>query len=255
MPKSGNEPTLILGYKPYNPKVRVRTIGRSYGHDGTGKTRLWLLAPKPCYVRSTDFGLEGTLDQLINSGDVEAKDVHVAEYAWTALKDNENSQDIAIALRDRMITDQTSALKAGARTILDDKESLTWEIWRYAEYGGPNSPDRKDYEVLNRKYEAFINEVKGYDCSLGLVQTVVPEWGPVGNSRGRLPGQFKPWGYENLKDVVMVNIQHRREKGAFYLDIGKCRQNTAIQDQTFEAGSFAELGTLLIKGTSEEDWR
>jgi hypothetical protein len=246
-------------FAPVATKIRHRTIGRSYGEVGTGKTRFWLLAPKPLYIQSLDKGLEGTIDQLIREGLIRADDVHVADYDWHPGSDD-FSQSYAVNLRDRLIADHNFALENEARTIVWDKESDIWELFRYAEFGSPNDTP-KDYQKLNQRYMAIINKVKGYDASLGLIQSMKDKWGLTGEVNQRTgkksfgkTGEREAWGFDRLEEQVFVNICHRREDGEFFLDIGKCRQNTALQDQTLPATTFADFGMMLIEGSNESDW-
>jgi hypothetical protein len=44
-------------------------------------------------------------------------------------------------------------------------------------------------------------------------------------------------------------------ESTFEFWLGKVRQNPALMDQKIPACTFAELGTLLVPGTSEEDWQ
>lgn len=249
----------MSSFTPYTPKVSHRTIGRSYGDVGTGKTTFWLTGPKPVFMQSLDKGLEGTADQLMADGRLSPDDLRVADYDWHP-GGEDFDQDYAIALRDRFIRDYEYALDNGARTIIWDKETDVWELFRYAEFGAPNDAP-KNYAALNQRYIATINKVKAYDASLGLIQSLGDDWGETGaiNPRtgkktfGKL-GTRSARGFDRLDELVFVNILHRREGGEFFLDISKCRQNKDLQDQTIQVSGFGEFGTLLIPGSTEEDW-
>ena len=260
MPKPATKSEPTHSFRPVSFATRHRTIGRSVGEVGTGKTRFWLTGPKPIFMQSLDKGLEGTVDQLFREGLItSADDVQVADYDWHPGSED-FSQDYAIELRERLIADYHYALDAGARTIVWDKEGDIWQLFRYAEFGGPSEAP-KDYAQLNQRYIAIINKAKSYDVSLGLIQSFQDEWGQTGAiSRATGKKQFGKtgnriaWGFDRLEELVFVNITHRREEGEFYLDVGKCRQNTELQDQTIPGGTFAEFGTLLIPESDMEDW-
>lgn len=259
-------------FKPVTKNILYRTIARSAGEVGSGKTYFWLTAPKPVFVHSIDQGLEGVVEQLMNRGYINEGDVQVAEYDWCPgdiefkklrnMKESETMdlQDLAIARRDQLIANHFYALESGARTIVYDKESDVWQLFRYAEFGAPND-NPKNYDELNQRYIALINAVKSYDCSLGLIQSVKDEWGAFGEvnkSTGRRglakSGRRVAWGFDRLDELVFMDIEHIRRDGEFFLKIGKCRQNSNLQDQEVPATTFAEFGTLLIDGSTEDDW-
>lgn len=255
--------TPASSFQPLKAETLYRTIARSSGEVGSGKTRFWLTAPKPLYMQSLDKGLEGTVNQLIEEGLIDAGDVHIAEYDWHPGSED-FSQEYAEALRDKFIADYYFALDA-ARTIVWDKESDIWELFRYAEFGKPNTTQRQDYAKLNQRYLALINKAKGYDVSLGLIQSMKDAWGSqlnttTGKMQGVKLGYREPWGFDRLDEAVFLELHHKRTKVAdgaseFTIEVGKSRQNTNIQDQSFPGMTFAEFGTLLIPGSEEDSWR
>lgn len=251
-------------FQPLQAETLYRTIARSSGEVGSGKTRFWLTAPKPLYMQSLDKGLEGTVNQLMAEGLLDASDIHIAEYDWHPGSED-FSQEYAENLRDRLINDYHVALDLG-RTVVWDKESDIWELFRYAAFGKPNEAP-KDYAKLNQRYLALINKAKGYDVSLGLIQSMKDAWGSAinpqtGKKQPVKLGYRVPWGFDRLDEAVFLELHHRREKAAdggasdFIIEVGKSRQNTAIQDQSFPGGlTFPQFGTLLLEGSTEEDWR
>ncbi len=259
-------------FHPVKRSTHFRTIARSAGEVGTGKTHFWLTGPKPVFVQSIDQGMEGTVDQLLESGVVKEGEIQLAEYDWSPgditvrklakLTDNEaiDLKAHAIALRDRFIADYYEALKH-ARTIMWDKESDIWQLFRYAEFGASTGGMPQHSDDLNLNYTALINKAKDYNVSLGLIQSVKDEWGAYGDvnqktgKRGlSTSGRRVPSGYKRLGELVFMEIEHKRVNGEFMIAIGKCRQNTALQDDEFPAMSFAEFGQLLIPGSEESDW-
>ncbi len=244
-------------FKKADSERRCRTIGLSWGEVGTGKTSLWLTAPGPILVQSLDKGLEGIIEMHATSG----KDIYYEEYDWNASA-ADFSQEYAVEIRDKIIEDFTVALEH-CRTVVWDKETNIWEVFRYAEFGGP-SDNPKDYAKLNQRYVNLINQAKEGSINFGLIQSMKNEWGTVinpnnGKKGGAPTGERIPAGFAQANELVYVEIRHRREvvkdsPSEFYFDIGKCRQNTALQDQTFQASTFAELGQLLIEGSEAGDW-
>lgn len=247
----------LTKFKKADSERRCRTIGLSCGEVGVGKTSFWLSAPGPILVQSLDKGLEGIIEKHAQAG----KDIYFEEYDWSAGKED-FSQDYAVEIRDKIMEDFVIALEH-ARTVLWDKETNIWEVFRYAEFGGPTDAP-KDYAKLNQRYINLVNLAKEGTINFGLIQSMKNEWGSytnpnTGKKSGAPTGQRIPVGFSQANELVYVEMLHRREAvkdsvSEFYFDIGKCRQNTALQDQTFPASTFAEFGQLLIEGSEEGDW-
>lgn len=242
-----------------------RTIARITGEVGTGKTRFALTAPGPHVYQSLDKGLEGTIQQARREGLVPDQ-FHEIQYAWHRPGTNERlTQAYAIELRDKFIEDYRFALTHGARVITWDKESEVWELFRYAAFGIPNADKPKDYIKLNADYEALIDEAKDFDVNLFLIQGMRTPWGMVNGKFTRKNGQREAEGFEKVDALVYVEMHFRREREIdednpegitnYYIDIGKCRQNSALQDTTIPAMGFEDFGTLLIPGSKAGDWK
>lgn len=241
---------------------RYRTIIRATGEVGTGKTRFGLTGPEPLLYQSLDKGLEGIIEEFVEVG----KTIYVRDYNWHPGTEG-FSQEYASQLRDEFIVDYEFALEHGARLIVWDKETDVWEMFRYAEFGRPNDAP-KDYAKLNQRYIALVNRVKNYEASLVLIQAMKDEWGqsgPISGTTGKRTlmksGVRIPTGYGRIDEIVFVELHFRREAGEFYLDVGKCRQNSALQDQTLSSSdmpsgviTFADFGQLLMPGSAEADW-
>jgi len=247
----------LAQFKKADSERRCRTIGLSVGEVGTGKTSFWLTAPGPIFVASLDKGLEGIIEEHAGK-----KEIYFKEYDWSAGKED-FSQEYAVEVRDEILRDYEIALEH-ARTIVFDKETSIWEVFRYAEFGGPTDAP-KDYAKLNQRYINLINMAKAGSVNFGLIQSMKNEWGSytnptTGKKSGAPTGERVPVGFSQANELVYVEMLHRRQvvkdgPSEFYFDIGKCRQNTALQDQTFPACSFSEFGQLLIEGSEEGDWQ
>lgn len=258
---------------------KLRTILRVIGLHGTGKTRLALTAPDPILFQSVDYGTEGVVEEFVKQG----KQIYVREYDWNPgdreLVDKDGDltdkgKARAQELRTQIEDDYDFALRNGAKTVVWDKESDIWQLYRYAEFGAPNDQP-KDYAKLNARYTAQINKVKRHDANLILIQSMKDEWGTktTRNSRGEAKatltqtGNKVPWGYDRLDELVFAELCCRREDSEagpeFYFDFcypalpgfGKCRQAAHLSGQSIPAMTFTELGTLLIDGSEEEEWK
>lgn len=237
---------------------RLRLIWAGYGEHGTGKTTFGLTAPGPICVQSFDFGLEGVVNKFQKE-----KDIYIKEYDWSPGKDDteKSLQDRAIELRDEFIADFELACKK-ARTVLWDKESDVWELFRYAEFGAPNDAPR-NYPELNQRYRHFLRRphVDRDDMNFGIIQGVKDKWvskpkpGEPSKMQAHNTGELVRTGFSELGNIVQVDIWHTREKGQFYLNVGKSRQNSELQDQRFEDLTFTDFAQLVFPDSTEKDWQ
>ena len=260
-----------------NDELRRRTILRVVGERGTGKTRLGLTAPGPTLYQSFDYGLEGVIEPFVKEG----KEIYPQQYDWhpggrEATDDKGDfNQDYAIELRKKFEEDFYYALDNSIRTIVWDKETDIWEMYRYAEFGGPSDAP-KDYPALNQRYMSIINAVKSLDVNLILIQGMRDEWitkkrtkasGQVVDSPGP-SGRRVPGGFSRLDELVFAEVCCVREGRDFYYDFymegdpsfGKSRQNVDLCGQRFGQAdlgemTFVKLGTLLINDSEESDWQ
>lgn len=237
------------GYKP-------RIIGASCGEYGTGKTHFWLSAPGPIVVQSFDQGMEGVVEKFQGE-----KDIYLAEYEWSPTE--ALGQREAIELRDKFIADFEHAVTV-ARTVIWDRETDIWELFRYSEFGGPNDAP-KNYAQLNQRYRRLINMPKAVDINFGCIQGMKDVWdSKMNNNTGKKTpfntGNRKSAGFSELEGLVHVNLEHVREGGEFRIRVGKARGpgSQDVQDQEFpvasEGNPFVEFAQLVFPGTSEEDW-
>jgi hypothetical protein len=259
-----NSSKLWTGYRRATSVRKCRTIGQSSGEVGSGKTQFWLTAPGPILVQSMDKGLEGVVEDILK--EMPEKEIYFKEYEWDP-SNPDFDQAYAIALRDEIMTDFEFGLEHG-RTVLWDKETDIREVIQYAEFGSPTEGNVKDYGKLNQRYFHLLNRAKSVEnVNMGFIQSMKDEWMIKENGFNERTGKPKTSftktgkriraGWERLDEVVMLEMHHRRERGEFFIDIGKCRQQSLdapIQDTTLPGMTFAELGTFIINGTTVEDW-
>ena len=235
----------------------LRLIGASYGEQKVGKTSFWLSAPGPIYVQSFDYGLEGVIQKFQRE-----KDIYVREYDWAPgqLEDQDDWETLrteARSIRDTFLADFEIALKNG-RTIVWDKETEVWELFRYAEFGGPSDAP-KDYPKLNQRYRYHLRRPYERGLNFGLIQGLKDKWVSKADKR---TGEMKPHftgdrvrsGFGEIGPLVQIDMWHTRERGKFYINVGGCRQNAELQDQTFEGLSFPEIAQLVFPDSSFKDW-
>jgi hypothetical protein len=254
MPSSKTKPGVYDRFVKATEDCKPRIIGASFGEEKVGKTTFWLGAPGPIVIFNLDQGLEGVVEKF----QVE-KDIYVSEIKWAPT--DQLDQDEAIELRDTFAADFEHILKStDAKTIIIDKESDLWELYRYAEFGAPKDAPL-NYPSLNQRYRRVMNLPKAYGVNFGLIQGMKDEWAPKVNPKtgaqgAASTGARKRWGFKELPSIVNVNIEHSRHAGEFRIAVGGTRGpgSENVADQTFTNSSFVELGMLMFPGTSEDDW-
>jgi hypothetical protein len=240
------------------PKARSAALPRllwaSNGEVGTGKTHFGLSAPGPIVVQSFDHGMEGVVESF-----TEHKDIRVCEYEWAPTNETFSQAD-AIALRDRFIEDFIFAVEH-ARTVLWDKETDIWSLFRYAEHGGP-SANPLNYVQLNQRMRKYVNLPKSRTVNFGCIQSCKDEWRsvgattPGGKSKGESTGGRIRAGFPELPGLVHVDLVHTREGGIFTTTVGKAHGPAAkaVCDKSFEDIDFMTLGMMLYPSTDVGDW-
>ena len=247
MPKAAT----IGRFERADKDVKHRLIGASYGEQGTGKTHFWLSAPGPIYVQSFDFGLEGVIQKF-----QQEKEIYLREYDWTPGKEGLD-WGATVDLRDQFIEDFELALKKG-RTVIWDKETEVWELFRYAQFGEKSDAPR-NYPELNQRYRYYIRRPYDLGVNFGLIQGVREKWvskpdKKTGELKPHNTGELVRTGFGELGSLVQVDIWHKRANGCFTLDVGKCRQNPDLQDEQFTNLSFADLAMLVFPESGEKNW-
>ena len=249
--------------------AKPRLIWAGFGEVGTGKTTFGLQAPGPIVVFSLDKGLEGVVEPFVENG----KEIRIREYDWspppvdddTPFEEREEFQKQAQEIRQQFEEDFEIAVN-NARTVLLDKETDVWELFRYAEFGAPNDAPR-NYPALNQRYRRLINMPKATDINFGCIQGMKDEWvtrqknDGSGKSQGHNTGQRRRQGFADLDALVHIDLRHRRGKNeeseqCFFIDVGKARGPGGydLQDTTQENLTFSEFAQLVFPETGPEDW-
>jgi hypothetical protein len=235
-----------------------RIIAASVGGPGAGKTEFWLGAKPPIVFMSLDHGLEGVVDKYqeryAEEHEGAMKDIRVVEYDWSPTKEDEAQdgfKDEAIKLRNKFIEDFEFACKH-ARTVVWDKETDVWNLFRYAEFGTPKADVPRDFDKVNQTMRKYVNYPKKLTINFGLIQDVKEEWA----SQNKKTGGVKRAGFREVEGLIHVDLWHERREGKFYTLVGKARGKGAadVQDKEFENFTFTQLGIALFPDTEVEDW-
>lgn len=238
-------------------ECKPRIIGASYGEVGTLKTTFWLGAPSPIFILSTDDGLEGVAESFRKDG----KQIYAENYDPNT---SDLEQDGAIEIRDKMLADIDYFLEHAADrgTLLFDKETQIYEIFRFAEFGAP-SDTPSNYYGLYQRYRRIFSKVKASNLNMGVIQGMKTPWVPKVKANGKtgaVPSTTSRVrrGMPEVEELVHINIEHYLddETKQFMMKIGKSRGpgGQAIQNQTIEFTPFAELAVAIFPNTDLEDW-
>lgn len=250
MSKSTNP---MAAYQKAGPDLKQRLIWCSAGEVGTLKTSFGLGGPGPIGVINTDRGLEGVVEEVAKT-----KDVYVKSYDPNT---TDLTQEGACVMRDEIMADVETMVRH-CRTVLLDKETGIYEIFKYAEFGAPSDAPANYYPLFQR-YRKLFNLAKDADCNFGVIQSMKDPWTPKVNKKtGALgaarSGERVPRGMPEVEEIVHLNLLHfyDADDKQFKLQIGKSRGpgGRDIQNKTIPYCTFAEFATLVFPETEEDEW-
>jgi len=236
------------------PKRLILRVG---GLDKTGKTHFALTAPAPIAIINADRGLEGVVEQFINQKaiyttpsfrDMPSETEAEAEKRWKELYDCYWG-----ALEDKLI-----------RSIIMDTDTEAWEIARLAELGRLEKVPPLKYTQLNRKFREMIDAAFTHDKNVILVCKYKKQYVESKNpndTMGKWTGQHEPTGFNDLPYIVQANLRTRMNKSEDgnqipSIEVVNCRQDMSLNGEVFEGemASFPWIASMIVKGTTPEDW-
>lgn len=243
-------------YTKADDSVKHRLIWLSVGDPGSRKSSFALEAPGPVVMFSFDQGMEGVVDRVVKNDP--KKEIYVKEYAWMPTDDT--GQQEAIELRDEFTEDFEHAIQH-ARTVVIDKETDLWELFRYAEFGAPNDAPR-NYPALNQRYRRIINMPKATDINFGLIEGMKDEWGSKVNKKTGAQGAASTGnriraGFGELDGLVHQVFMHKGVSPATWsIEVGKSRGPGGHEVAGSDVGnlSFPELASLIFPDSTDEEW-
>lgn len=238
-------------------------IAASQGLPGSGKSHFWLTAPDPiAWFLFDPGGLKGLRNNELFTG----KEVRCIDYCGELNIGKLSKEDrvkTALEVMERFQEDWDVAIKA-ARTLVVDKESMLWEMLRYA-HDEVDSPTPKNFHELNLMYRGWVQDAEVNGRSLGLIRDMHDTWGKIGvnASTGKVSqgftGKFKPDGQKYVPGLVQLNLEHRWDDEAREFKtriLEKCRLGNAkaLMGKEFPELDFPTLGTILYPETDAEEW-
>ena len=237
-------------------------IATSQGVAGSGKSHFWLTAPGPiAYFLFDPGGLKG----LRNNPLFGEKEIMVRDYCGDLnigkLPEDERvsrSVDIMAQFQE----DWDTAVRL-ARTLVVDKETMLWEMLRYA-HDEVKSPVPKNFQDLNLMYRGWIQDAEVKERNLGFIRDVKDTWGKIGVNREGKPqlgftGRMVPEGQKYLTGNVQINLSHRwddDEREFCVTILEKCRLGTPkkLMGREFPDLDFPTLGLMLYPKSDPETW-
>ena len=238
-------------------------VATSQGAPGGGKSHFWMTAPGPiAWFLFDPGGLKG----LRNNPLFAKKEIHVSDYCGDlniGKLDKDERMVRSIAAMERFQSDWDIAVR-NARTLVVDKESMLWEMVRYA-HDEVASPQPKNFHELNLLYRGWIQDAEVNGRNLGLIRDVHDTWGKIGvsSTTGKpqmgFTGDMKPDGQKYATSLVQVNLSHRwnADEETFETEIlEKCRLGSAkkLIGKVVADLDFPTLGMMLFPNSDVSDW-
>lgn len=272
MTKFNEELLSASGFELANAKETPRIVAAIAGQDKGGKTHLALTAPDPlCHIAFDVGGLEGMREKFVR-GDVTGTpktiyQTRIRNPRPAGKRDkSEQSKVKALALEqwEKFSDAFTGSLKAGARTIIVDQETDTWELARLKQFGTESNVAHL-YAELNQQYKELLFSVYDYPgVNLILIQKLKKQYiarknSKTGETEDKWEGAWERAGFSDLRYIVQCNIMCWRdtdEERSFHARIESCRQNALVVGMTLDNDqiTWPSLGQLIFPNTDEAYW-
>lgn len=259
MPKTPTSPFSSFDRATSEAYTKHRMLALLVGEPGSRKTTFCLEAPGPTVVLSLDQGLEGVVNRILD--EQPEKEIYVKEYDWHPVRD-EDLQATAVEIRDQFTADYETAV-VNARTVIVDKETDVWGLFRYAEFGPEGNDAPRNYPALNARYRKMVNMAKASDANVFFIEGMKDEWGTKINSKTGAQGAASTGkrirsGFGELDGLVhMVLYFEGLSPNDWKMHVGKVRGPGAmdVAGQTFEGGlKFSDFAQLVFPDSTEEEW-
>ncbi len=267
---------LPSGFSEPSKEVANRHVISLTGHDKSGKTHFSLTSQGPIAFFNLNTGLEGVVhkfDKKIyefkmnapeeqgaagkGKGDDAAKKRNAA-----AAIDMKNLAQLEI---ERFVKGWQWALSCPdeeVKTIVIDKGTELWLLYRVAEFGKTTQVPAQLYNYLNAKFERRINEIFGTEKNLIMIHDMKEIY------RDKDPtGKFERDGYKKIGGIVQTNLFAARSdeklkhpmpgqpNPPFVVTVEDSRINPDLLGTEFN-GPMCTFSMVagMISGTAPTDW-
>jgi AAA domain-containing protein len=231
-----------------------------YGPPGSGKSHFALTAPGPVVVAL--FGakneLEGVAEKFTEKQVLVGRYVDASEQTFGGKSDNtehfgkQNKQ---------MEKDVMTALKAGARTAVIDKQTDWWEAIRFEYFGMAATTSDFHRSKANSEWSRQIRQIVELGKNLILISEEQDEWGPsseidekTGKPKRQPTGRKIRKGNERTGYLVDVTLRAFRQKDKFYTEIVQAKKNPLLDGTVHEGLDFSTLAMMVKPTIPAEVW-
>ena len=221
-------------------------IWASRGGDGSGKSYFAVTAPGPIFVCAFDQNGMDRVDKTVRA----QREIRIGRYGFNPVPfdgDRDKIKKAALPIWERFISDYWTALKH-ARTVLWDREDMSWGLRRYASWGGQKNETSRtgalDYGDLNEEYIGLLQGARDAHVNLGLLQGLSEKWvskyNPTsGKMQSYNTGEMVPDGFKKVADHVDITLDHSWDgKMKEYVTTIRKFPNKEYKDQTIPNLSF-----------------
>jgi hypothetical protein len=210
------------------------------GGPGSGRTRFALTAPRPLYIVQLDpGGIEGVLE--------DATDVQVAKYDFRKDLTKDDAKHIA-----REVEDDIIRARDEARSVIIDKGTFLWQLFRLAEFGRLSKERSRNYEYVSTRMSELLRAYVETDTNLLIVHDQGAAY------EGDVQVGTKRAGYSGIEGIVRHALMFGGGKGAtpFTAEVTKATTNWGFVGTKLEGEdiNFANYAAQAVPQCDPEVW-
>ena len=245
---------LQAGFKPKKAEVRRRLVVQVEGHEKTGKTHFALTAPGPIAYFGLDLGDEGVIEKFLAEGkEIITPDDGIRVPTTVEMHIDGPRLDASSAWEQFKKAYIAACKSPQVRTIVWDTATEVWELIRLARFG-------KLAQVMPVQYGPVNGEMRGliraaYDSNKNFVMLHKMKAEYVNDKR---TGKYERAGFGDTGYVVQINLRtfHDPDASEFGVEVLNARQDMTLCGQIYTGDlcTFPMIATLIVEGTSPEDW-
>ncbi len=249
------------GYTKMSLDAPGSIVWASTGAEGSGKSAFALGAPEPIWIAAFDtHGMNRVGRQFKVREDGELKDIRVKRYGFDPRphKTPKALSEHATIVWEEFIADYTIATR-NARTIIIDREDLSYEVIRYKVLGALQAA-AKEYGPINIEMTSLLQEAYTAGVNLGILRGVKDEWeSQFDPAKGKkVPistGRKVAAGWKEAKDIADITLWHfwdDKEK-TFQTRIDKFTEKD-VRGQEIPDLTWIQMAMAAFPETDESSW-
>ena len=206
------QPSPVEGFERASKAKYRRLIISVEGQEKQGKTRFGLTAPGPIALFNLDIGLEGVIDQFVDT-----KEILVADFNYRdATKASEWEE-----MWERMKKAYYNALSSPKiRSLVVDTASELWELARLARFGKLDKVQPYHYGPVNAEFRDLIRKSYESNKNVILLHKMKKEY-----MDDKYTGNYERSGFGDTPYLVQANLATWRITAMDKLGGGKGRED------------------------------